>query len=66
MIQAEVSQSESICNTFYKSAMQMKDECVKQVKSVLGEELELEKMLEQEKEVQDNGSEENKVERVDE
>lgn len=66
MIQAEVSQSESICNTFYKSAMQMKDECVRQVKSVLGEELELEKMLEQEKEVQDNGSEENKVERVDE
>ena len=65
MIQAEVSQSESICNTFYKSAMKMKDECVKQVKDVLGEELKLEKMLEQEKEVEDNGSQENQMERTD-
>lgn len=61
MIQAEVSQSESICDTFYKSAMKMKDECVKQVRDVLGRELKLEKMLEKEKEVQDNGQE-NKVE----
>jgi len=57
MIQAEVSQSESICDTFYKSAMKMKDECVKQVKDILGKELKLEKMLEKEKEVQDNGQE---------
>lgn len=61
MIQAEVSQSESICDTFYKSAMKMKDECVKQVREILGRELKLEKMLEKEKEVQDNGQE-NKME----
>ena len=57
MIQAEVSQSESICDTFYKSAMKMKDECVKQVRDVLDRELKLEKMLEKEKEVQNNGQE---------
>ena len=63
MIQAEVSQSESICNTFYKSSMKMKDECVKQVKDVLGKELKCDKMLEQEKEVEDNGNQEAKMER---
>lgn len=63
MIQAEVSQSESICNTFYTSAMKMKDECIKQVKDILDRELKLEKMLEKE-EVQDNG-EENKMENSD-
>ena len=64
MIQAEVSQSESICNTFYQSAMKMKDECVKQVKDVLGMDLKLEKMLEK-KEEEDNGSKKDKVEDTD-
>ena len=66
MIQAEVSQSESICNTFYKSSMKMKDECVKQVKDVLQKELKCVKMLEQEKEVEDNGNQENNMETVNE
>ena len=65
-IQAEVSQSESICNTFYKSAVKMKEECVKQVKEVLGEELKLEKMLEQEKEEEQDGNQENKMARTNE
>lgn len=60
MVQAEISSSQSICKTFYKSAMKMKDECVKQVKDILGRDLKLEKMLEQE-EVEDNGQE-NKME----
>lgn len=61
MIQAEVSQSESVCDTFYKSSTEMREECIKQVKSVLGEELEFEKILEEQKEVQENGSEENEM-----
>ena len=64
MIQAEVSQSQAICDTFYKSSMALKDEAKKQVGEALGLELNLTKMLEQEKqekEVDDNGSEENKV-----
>ena len=59
MIQAEVSESNSICDTFYKSSTKMREECTKQVLSVLGEELKLEKMLEQEKEVIENGEEKN-------
>lgn len=59
MIQAEVSESNSICNTFYNSATKMREDCQKQINSVLGEEIKLEKMLEQEKEVEDNGEKEN-------
>ena len=59
MIQAEVSESNSICDTFYKSSTKMREDCVNQVSSVLGEELKLEKMLEQEKEVVDNGETKN-------
>ena len=65
MIQAEVSQSESICNTFYQSAMKMKEECVKQVRDVLGRELKLEKMLEKEEEEVNNGQK-NQMENIDE
>lgn len=64
MVQAEISSSQSICKTFYTSAMKMKEECVKQVKDILGIELKLEKMLEQE-EVEDNDKE-NKVEKPNE
>ena len=67
MITAEVSQSQSICSTFYKSAVMLKEECVKQVKEVLGEELELKKLLEEEKEeVQENGNQENNMANVNE
>ena len=67
MIQAEVSQSESVCDTFYKSAVILREECKKQVSSVLGESLDLEKVLEDEKpeereEVDINGSNKEKVE----
>ena len=61
MIQAEVSQSESVCDTFYKSALRLRDNCVEDVKSVLGAELEFEEVLEQEKEVEDNGNQENQM-----
>lgn len=64
MIQAEVSQSESICDTFYKSAVRLKEKCADEVKSVLGETLRLEKMLEKEKEVENNGNQENKMDNV--
>lgn len=68
MIQAEVSQSSSICDTFYKSATGLREDCVEQVKSVLGEDLKLEKILEErkEEEVQENGSEENQMVNSDE
>lgn len=61
MIQAEVSQSASVCDTFYKSALRLKEECVKQIKDVLGLELKLEKILEEEKEVELNGNKENEM-----
>lgn len=57
MIQAEVSQSESVCDTFYKSSLKLREEAKEQVKSVLGEELELEKILEEQKEVEENDKE---------
>lgn len=65
MIQAEVSQSVSVCNTFYKSSTGLREKCVDEVKSILGENLEFEKILEEEKEVEENGSEENQMERTD-
>ena len=66
MIQAEVSQSTSICDTFYKSSVGLREDAKEQVKSILGEELEFEKILEQQKEVNENGSEENQMESVNE
>lgn len=67
MIQAEVSQSESVCDTFYKSSSVLRDTCREDVSSVLQEELELEKILEEKKEeeVEDNGAE-NKMDSVNE
>ena len=61
MIQAEVSQSASVCDTFYKSALKLREETKEQVSSVLGEELELEKILEENKEVNEYGNQENKM-----
>lgn len=62
MIQAEVSQSASVCDTFYKSALKLKEEAKEQIKKVLGEDIELEKILEEEKEEQQNGNQENQME----
>lgn len=64
MIQAEVSQSESVCDTFYKSALRLREDCKESVKSVLGIDLELEEVLEKEKEVEESGNQKNKVETV--
>ena len=64
MIQAEVSQSESVCDTFYKSAVRLREDCKKSVKSVLGIDLELEEVLEKEKEVEESGNQKNKVDTV--
>ena len=64
MITAEVNQSTSICDTFYKSATYLREDCVNKVKEVLQEELELEKILEQKKEVIENGSETSNVDRT--
>lgn len=64
MIQAEVSQSESVCDTFYKSSVELRETCKEDVKKVLGEDLELEKVLEQkeEEEVSVNGSNQEEME----
>lgn len=60
MIQVEVSQSSSVCDTFYKSAKKLREDCRDQVKKVLGEDLELEMILE-EKEVEENVGSENEM-----
>ena len=64
MIQAEVSQSTSICDTFYKSSVGLREDAREQVKSVLNEELKFEKILKQEKEVNENVGEENQMDAV--
>lgn len=61
MIQAEVSQSASVCDTFYKSSLKLREEASSSSTSILGIELKLEKILEQEKEVVDNGNQENQM-----
>lgn len=60
MIQAEVSQSESVARTFFDSATKLREEAKKQAKEVLGEELELEIIL-KEKEEEENGNQENQM-----
>lgn len=60
MIQAEVSQSESVARTFFDSATKLREEAKKQAKEVLGEELELEVIL-KEKEEEENGNQENQM-----
>ena len=52
MIQAEVSNSESVCKTFYKSSTLLRETGVKDTKEILGEELEFEKILEEKEEVE--------------
>lgn len=63
MIQAEVSQSASVCDTFYKSALKLREDCEKKSKSILNANLRLEKILEQEKEVKEDDKE-NQVDRT--
>lgn len=64
MIQAEVTQSASVCDTFYKSSRKLREDCREDVKSVLKEDLELQLILEEEKEVEENGNQENKMGRT--
>ena len=62
MIQAEVSQSASVCNTFYKSSTKLREDAKNQTSVLhLEDELKFEKILEEEKEVEENGSQENKM-----
>lgn len=67
MIQAEVSQSESVCDTFYKSSTNLREDCKEQVSNNLGleDELKLEKVLEKEKEVEVDDKE-NQVDKISE
>ena len=55
MIQAEVSQSESVCKTFYKSSTLLREKGVEDAKRILSESLVFKKILEGEKEVAENG-----------
>lgn len=62
MIQVEVSQSASVCNTFYKSSTKLREDAKNQTSVLnLEDELKFEKILEEEKEVEENGSQENKM-----
>lgn len=61
MIKAEVAQSVSVCNTFYKASRKLREDCKEEVKKVLGEDLELEIILEEEKEVEVNGNKETEM-----
>ena len=61
MIQAEVAQSASVCDTFYKASRRLREDCKEEVKKVLGEDLELEMILEEEKEVEVNGNKETEM-----
>lgn len=64
MIQAEVSESKSICDTFYKDAVKLREQAKEEMSSVLGvKDVKFEKVLEQEEEVNDNGNSENNLEK---
>ena len=65
MIQAEVNQSTSICKTFYDSSVDLRETCVKQIKEVLGEELEFKKILKEEEVKEEHGDNEEKMGRTD-
>ena len=60
----EVTHGNSICSAFYKSATKMRKQGLEEAKKI-GIELELEENIEQEKEVIDNGNQENNVDKVD-
>lgn len=62
MIQAEVNQSTSICKTFYDSSVDLRETCVKQIKEVLGEELEFKKILKEEEVKEEHGDNEENME----
>lgn len=62
MIQAEVSESKSVCDTFYKDAVRLSEQAVEDIKKVLGIEVEFIKNLEQEEVKEDD--KENDVQRV--
>ena len=60
MIQAEVSESKSVCETFYKSSLKNREEAQKKCSELFGEELKFEKVLEEE--VEEDVSQKNNME----
>lgn len=62
MIQAEVSQSTSICKTFYDSSVELREKAKEDIKKVLGEEIEFEKILKEEEVKEDYGNPKENVE----
>ena len=60
MIQAEVSESKSVCETFYKSSLKNREEAQKKCSELFGEELKFEKILEEE--VEEDGNQKNNME----
>lgn len=62
MVTAEITESKSISETFYNDSLTQRKEGVNQVKNVLGISINLEKNLEQEKEVVENGNQKNEME----
>ena len=60
----EVTHGNSICSAFYKSSTTLRKEAVEEAKKI-GIDLEFIENIEQEKEVKDNGNQENNVDKVD-
>lgn len=65
MIQAEVSQSTSICKTFYDSAVELREKAKDKINELFGSDLEFVKILKEEEVKQDNGNSKENVESVD-
>lgn len=64
MIQAEVNESTSICDAFYKSSTSLREKAVEEIKSLLSEDIEFTKNIKEKEEVKNVTNEEN-VERID-
>ena len=60
----EVENENSVGRTFYNSAVRLHEDCVKEVQEVLGKTIEFTKMLEIDKEVKEDGGNEENVERT--
>ena len=60
----EVENENSVGRTFYKSAVRLHEDCVKQIKEVFGEQVEFKKMLEIEEEVKEDGGNQKNMERT--
>ena len=60
----EVENENSVGRTFYKSAVRLHEDCVKEIKEVFGEQVEFKKMLEIEEEVKEDGGNQKNMERT--